>query len=195
MPLLGPLDPLPYRPRRIIVAGPSGAGKTTLARRISAVLGIVHVEIDGLYHGAGWVPRPEFLEDVYRFTAAPQWVAEWQYSAVRGHLAQRAELLVWLDLPRYRVMRQLVRRTVRRRVRREVLWNGNVEPGLWTVVTDPEHVLRWSWTSHHRTPMRVRELLERRADLPVVRLRSHTESRRWLGGPLREARGTAPAQG
>jgi hypothetical protein len=57
-------------------------------------------------------------------------VTEWQYSLVRGILAERADLLIWLDLTRGVVMWQVVRRTLRRRLRREVLWNGNIEPPL-----------------------------------------------------------------
>jgi adenylate kinase family enzyme len=88
--VLGPDDPLPRRPRRVLVAGASGAGKTTVAGRVAAVLGVPHVELDSLYHGPGWVPRPEFEADVYAFTAGPAWVTEWQYTKVRPLLAARA---------------------------------------------------------------------------------------------------------
>jgi len=48
-------DPLPHRPQRVLVAGASGSGKTTVAARVSAALGLLHTEIDGLYHGPGWL--------------------------------------------------------------------------------------------------------------------------------------------
>jgi len=181
-------DPLPARPRRILVAGTSGAGKTTMARALSARLGLPHIDIDGLYHGPGWVPRPEFAADVAAFVAADEWVTEWQYSAVRPLLLARADLLVWLDLTRVRVLAQLVPRTLRRRVRRVELWNGNVEPPLWTVLTNPEHIVRWSWKTHARLAPRVESLLSRRPDLPVVRLNSHADANKWLRGPVHEAR-------
>jgi adenylate kinase family enzyme len=184
--MLGPADPLPGRPRRVLVAGTSGAGKTTTARRIAAALGIPHVEIDGLFHGPDWVPRPSFEADVHRFAAEPVWVTEWQYAGVRAHLAERADLLVWLDLPRRVVMRQVVRRTLRRRLRRQRLWNGNVEPPLRTFFTDDEHIVRWAWVHHGGTGPRVARLLEHRPDLPVVRLRSRREVARWLDGSLRD---------
>ncbi|OIJ63923.1 AAA family ATPase [Streptomyces mangrovisoli] len=192
MPLLGPNDPLPDLPRRVLVAGTSGSGKTTLAARVGAELGVPHVEIDALYHGPDWTPRPTFETDVHRFSAEQGWVTEWQYGLVRAHLAERADLLIWLDLPRTRVMRQVVRRTLRRRLRRERLWNGNVEPPLWTIFTDREHIVRWAWNTHAKTAARVSAVLDARPELMVVRLRDRAETAHWLGGPLRVAAGTVP---
>jgi adenylate kinase family enzyme len=87
VPLLGPGDALPHRPQRVLVAGASGSGKTTLAGRIAAALHAPHVEIDSLFHGPNWTPRPSFEADVHRFAADSTWVTEWQYGAVRWHLA------------------------------------------------------------------------------------------------------------
>lgn len=179
MPILDATSLPPQRPCRVLVAGASGSGKTTLAARIGAALGIDHVEIDALHHGPNWVPRTSFGDDVARFTAGPHWVTEWQYSSVRGLLAQRADTMVWLDLPRSTVMWQVSRRTLRRRARREVLWNGNLEPPLRTVLTDPDHIIRWAWRTHGLYPDRISEVLRRRPDLPVVRLASSAEVRDW----------------
>ncbi len=188
MPVLGPDDPLGGRPRRVLVAGGSGAGKSTLAARIGVVLGLPHVEIDGLYHGPGWTPRPTFEADVRRFAAEPAWVTEWQYTVVRPLLLERAELLVWLDLPRGLVMRQVVLRTLRRRLMRRELWNGNLEPPLRTFLTRRDHIVRWAWRTHRASADRVARLILQRPDLVVVRLRSRADVVRWSRGPLTAAR-------
>jgi adenylate kinase family enzyme len=192
VPVLTCDDPLPARPRRVLVAGGSGSGKTTLAGRVSQLLDVQHVEIDALFHGPGWTPRPEFVADVERFSSGPAWVTEWQYGAVRALLAQRADLLLWLDLPRSTVMRQVVRRTVARRLGGHELWNGNREAPLWTVLTDDEHVIRWAWHTHGEWPGRVAQVAARHPDLPVVRLRRHAEAERWLRGPLTDVVGRDP---
>jgi adenylate kinase family enzyme len=179
-------DRLPARPQRVLVAGTSGAGKTTLAAALSRALGVPHVELDGLFHGPDWTPRPEFEAEVLALASGPQWVTEWQYGVVRPLLLGRADLLVWLDLPRAVVLQQVVRRTVRRRLRRTELWNGNVEPPFRTILTEPDHIVRWAWTSHAWTGPRVEAAQRSRPELPVVRLRSRSEVRRWLAGPLRE---------
>ena len=172
----------------MVVAGVSGSGKTTLAGRIAQLTGGPHTEIDGLRHGSGWQPRPEFVEDVRAFTAADAWTTEWQYSAVRDLLAERADLLVWLDLPFFRVtLPRVVRRTLRRRIHRTELWNGNREPRLRTIVRDPEHIIRWSISTRNVYAERVPAAERTHPHLVVVRLRSAREVDRWLAGPLRAA--------
>lgn len=167
---------------RILVAGPSGCGKTTLAARIAERLDIPHTEIDALHHGPNWTPRPEFVADVHAFTAEDRWVTEWQYDQVRQHLLDRATLLVHLDLPRATVMQQVVRRTLRRRLRREQLWNGNVEPPLHTIFTDPEHIVRWSWAGIEKYRRKVAQVRADHPGLPVVTLHSHRQADEWLAG-------------
>lgn len=49
--------------RRISVVGVTGAGKTTLARRLSDLLDVPHVELDALHWEPNWTPAPV---DVFR---------------------------------------------------------------------------------------------------------------------------------
>lgn len=181
-------DPLPARPRRVLVAGVAGSGKTTLAARIAPVTHGAHTEIDALYWGPAWTPRPEFLDDVHTLVDTPSWTTEWQYNVVRPLLAARADLLVWLDLPFYRVtLPSVVRRTVHRRLHRQVLWNGNVERPLRRVVTDPDHIVRWAFGTRNNFVEQVPRLADTCPQLVVVRLRSRRELESWLAGPLARA--------
>jgi adenylate kinase family enzyme len=181
-------DPLPDLPRRVLVAGTSGAGKTSLAERVSAAIDAPHTEIDGLFHGPGWVPRPAFAADVAELAAEPAWVTEWQYEPVRQMLLSRADLLVWLDLPRPVVMWRVTSRTVRRRLTGTVLWNGNLEPPLRTILTDRDHIVRWAFRTHPDTGVRVAAAVRERPELPVVRLTRGGQVDEWIDGPLRNAR-------
>lgn len=167
-------------PRRILVAGTSGSGKSTVAADVAVRTGLPYVELDALRHGPGWVVRPEFVADGTALAARDAWITEWQYSALRPLLLDRRSC--GPDLPRWRVFAQLVSRTVRRRLRRTVLGNGNVEPPLWSVFTDPEHLLRWAWRSHPRTALRIARAQADGRCPPVVRLRSRSAVRAWLAG-------------
>ncbi len=186
--MLGAGDRLPARPARVLVSGTSGSGKTTLSAQIARISGAPYREIDSLYWGEQWTPRPSFLADVRTIADAPSWVSEWQYTGARPLLAARANLVVWLDLPFAHTMRRLIARTLRRRLRREVLWNGNREPPLRTVLTNRDHVVRWAWRIHPTIGPRVLELAGDRPDLPIVRLHSAREVAQWVDGPLRAAR-------
>jgi adenylate kinase family enzyme len=181
MPLLGPADPLPHVPRRVLVAGNAGSGKSTLCRRIAECRDLRRIELDSLYWGPQWTPRPEFAREVAAFAQEDTWVTEFQYREVRPALLARADTLVWLDHPFTTVMGRLVGRTVRRRAGRVELWNGNQEPSLWSAFTDSEHILRWGWKTYRRNRARVLALVD---EVVVVRLRGQGQVERWLAGPL-----------
>lgn len=179
--VLSAADPLPLRPRRVLVCGVSGSGKSTLAARIGSALGIPYTEIDALYHGPKWVPRPQFIRDVDVLIAGDAWVTEWQYRVARTRLLDRADLLVWLDYPFRVSFARIVRRTLRRRIRRETLWHGNVEPPLHSFFTNPDdNVVRWALSTRDRYRERVPAVADDRPGLPIVRLRSPREAGDWV---------------
>lgn len=167
-------DPITWTPQRIAVAGVSGAGKTTLCNQLAGLLGCRRVELDSLYHGPGWVPRESFLDDVKALIDEPSWALELQYRQVRPLIAARADTIVWLDYPARIQMTRLVRRTLLRRVRREKLWNGNVEPPLRTILTEPDHILRFGWRTRNTLKPVMPTLEGRFPGLNVVRL-THPE--------------------
>lgn len=137
--------------RRVSVVGVSGAGKTTLGRRLGERLDVPSVELDSIFHQPGWqeLPTDEFRRRVAEVVAGDGWVVDGNYSAVRDLVWERADTVVWLDLPRPLVMRRVIRRTLRRTVTREELWNGNREPLLAPLRLDPEKsMIRWSWVNH-----------------------------------------------
>jgi adenylate kinase family enzyme len=146
----------------VSVVGVSGSGKTTVARRLAARLGVPHVELDALYHGPDWSPAPDdlFLARVDRATASGGWVVDGNYSVVRPLVWARANTVVWVDPPRWRVTAQITGRTVRRTLTREELWNGNREPITGIVRWDPERsVVRWSWTTFRHNRERYRRAM------------------------------------
>jgi adenylate kinase family enzyme len=180
--MLSASQPLPApRPRRVLVAGVSGVGKTTFARRIAEALGLPHTELDGLYHGPNWTPRTSFEADVAALAASPAWVTEWQYSTARPVLAENADLLVWLDLPFRVTLARVIRRTVRRARSGETLWNGNVEPGIVHAFTAPEGIVVWAIRTRRKYRREVPALEPLHPRLHIVRVRSQREADEWLG--------------
>ena len=160
--------------RVTIIASASGSGKTTVARRLAALLGVPHVELDALHHRAGWreATADELRREVEPIVATNGWVVDGVYRSKLGDLTlERADTVVWLDLPRRVWLPRLVRRTVRRVVLREELWNGNRE-SLRSVLFGRDSLIRFALRNdrsrRHRYP---REL----AGYRVARLRSQRE--------------------
>ena len=179
-------DPLPLRPERVLIAGVTGSGKTTLARRVAEMWDLRHIEIDGLFHGENWTPRPSFIDDVRAFAAEDRWVTEWQYTSkgTDAILAPRAQLVIWRDYPYPLVRRRLLLRTLKRRVLRTQLWNGNVEPALWRREgwTGENDILRWQKDTRDKWERRMPSIEAALPHLHVVRFGHPTELEKWLAG-------------
>jgi adenylate kinase family enzyme len=167
--------------QRVLVAGSSGAGKTTMAAALAERLDLPHTELDGLWHGPGWVPRPEFTADVEAMLAAGRWVTEYQYRPVKARLLGEAQAVVWLDHPFPLVVVRLARRTAVRAVTRRAYWNGNRESvAMWLRASHPLRIVlsREFWAKRRRTEAEFAEAAGR--GVVVVRLRGARRTRRWL---------------
>lgn len=137
------------------------------------------LELDSIRHQPGWVELPddEFRARTADVVAGDGWVVDGNYSAVRPIVRSRATLVVWLDLPRWRVMLQIVPRTLRRVVLRRELWNGNRESWRGLLSRNPEDsIIVWAWTTHGRRQREYSAQLDER----WVRLRSRREVEAWL---------------
>lgn len=172
--------------RRVVVVGTSGAGKTRLAKRLAAELGVPHVELDALYNGPGWRPREaeDFRRAVERATAGEGWVVDGNYRLlVQDIVTERADTLVWLDLSRPVVMWQILARTLGRLLLRRELWNGNRERWRNLATLDPqESIVLWAWTTHGARRERYEARLASGAwgHLHVERLRTRRQVARFL---------------
>jgi len=166
--------------RRVcILASASGSGKTTLGRALADRLGVPFHELDALHHGAGWTEAtPSELRDrVEPLVASDAWVIDGAYRGKIGDLVlERADTVVWLDLPRRLWLPRLIARTVRRVVLRETLWNGNRET-LRGAVWGRDALIPFAWRTF---PDRRRRYPVELARYTVVHLRSTAEVRRFL---------------
>ncbi|HEY2367630.1 MAG TPA: shikimate kinase [Polyangiaceae bacterium] len=134
------------------ILGASGAGKTTLAARLAARLGVEHIELDAVYHGPNWTARPpdEFRARVEAIVKREAWVIDGGYGAVLGDVVPHAaDTIVWLDLPLLVTLARLTRRSARRLVMRTELWNGNRE-SLRGLIGSRDALFPWAVTGHAR---------------------------------------------
>jgi adenylate kinase family enzyme len=175
----------------VSVVGSSGSGKTTFAARLAARLGVPHIELDAINWGPNWTPlsTETFAARVRAATDGDGWVCDGNYSGVRPIVLERADTVVWLDLPLRTCLARMLRRTARRVRTREELWGGNRES--WREVFIGRDALLWWLISQHRRKRRDYAARLAGGDggrLQVLRFRTSAEADRWLGGLSVQAR-------
>jgi adenylate kinase family enzyme len=168
-----------------------------MARELAAIMGVPHIELDEIHHQPDWepLPREEFQRVVAAAAAAGGWVMDGNYGTVRPLVWARADTVVWLDLPKRTVMRQLTWRTLRRVAGHKELWNGNRETWGNFLSWNPEQsVISWAWHKHAEDRARYAAAASdpANAHLRFVRLRSRGEVSRFLDEARRDTSRAEP---
>lgn len=162
-------------PRRVMVIGPCGAGKSHAGRRIAERMQLPLVHMDQLGWKAGWVERsPEELHQLVEAAAAEErWLIEGNYGSTMHLRLPRAELVVYLDYPISFCLARILRRWWQSRGRtRPDMAEGceeRLDPAfLW-------YVLRWNSGPGPRTEAKLAGHEDK-----VVRLASPQELEDWI---------------
>jgi adenylate kinase family enzyme len=142
------MDHPPAASPRVVVIGSSCAGKSTFAQALAHARGCPYVELDELFWGPDWTPKPadEFARLVTQATQGDAWVVAGNYSSVRDIVGPRATTIVWLDYGFARVLWRGLRRTLVRALSGAVLFHGNRE-SLRRAFLSRESILWWIITT------------------------------------------------
>ncbi len=88
--------------QRIAIIGCPGAGKSTFALRLGALLGIDVIHLDRLYWHPGWVrtPTEEWLQIQTAALQADRWIVDGNYAASIPLRLALADTVIFFDFPR-----------------------------------------------------------------------------------------------
>jgi adenylate kinase family enzyme len=167
--------------RRIAVVGNTGSGKTTLARRLAAQLGVPHFELDALFWRPGWemAPTEQFRAQVTEVMRAEAWVIDGNsFGRLGERVLEQADLVVWLDPPLRTILARLTRRTAERIRSGEEMWGTNRET-IRGAFLSRNSLFVWAMRMHFQKRAERGEVIAR---FPHVRLRSTREAEEWLRG-------------
>lgn len=166
---------------RVAVVGAGGAGKSTFARELGAIVQLPVYHLDEYHWLPGWKEPPK---EAWRATqsdlaAADQWIVEGNYGASFDIRFDRADTVYVLSLSRWVCSARVLKRVLKN-------WRREIQaPGC------PEHFdlkfLRWVWRYSIDSRPRLDEALARHKNrLEVIELTSRLEVREYLDFIRRE---------
>ena len=105
--------------KRVLVIGPCGAGKSTLATTLGKRLGLPVHHIDQLNWKSGWVEgtKEELRAKLRTIVATDRWLIDGNYGGTLDERLPRADTIVYLDFPIWLCLWRLGRRIASHRGR------------------------------------------------------------------------------
>lgn len=162
--------------KKIIVIGSPGAGKSTLARKISELTGITLHHLDRIHWMPGWKPIEDdrFVEKQQKIFSDKSWIIDGNYQTTLNLRIEAADTIIFLDLPRRLCLyRALKRSTLLRNVERKDMAEGCTEK----VNMD---FLKWIWNYRKRERPKTVEALSKSLEKNVIILKSSKEVNNFI---------------
>jgi len=99
--------------QRVMIVGPCGAGKSTLARKIHQLTGLDLVSLDQYYFKPNWVETPpdEWASKVKELASRPSWVIDGNYGGTMDLRIKKADTIIFLDYPTWKCLFRVLKRT------------------------------------------------------------------------------------
>jgi adenylate kinase family enzyme len=161
--------------QRVLVIGPCGAGKSTLARALGARLGLPVFHMDQLNWQPGWVEssKDEIRARLRDILAADRWLIDGNYGGTLVPRLKRADTVIYLDYP--------IGLCLARVLRRIWVYRGRTRPDMTEGC--PErfdlaflwYLIRWNSGPRPRT-----EATLRGHEGKVIRLKSPAALDQWM---------------
>lgn len=164
--------------QRVNIVGTSGSGKSTAGKLIAKKLGYPYVELDEIQWKPNWTEstEEELFTNLERSLEGESWVLDGNYSKTVPIKWKRVQLVVWLDLPYWLTLYQVISRTIRRSLTKEELWAGNRE-SLRKAFFHRDSIIWWSLTNLRKNRRHYLAAMgdARYSHIRFVRIRSRKE--------------------
>jgi adenylate kinase family enzyme len=165
--------------RRVVVTGLAGSGKSTFSVALAAKTGLPVIHLDLHFWKPGWVApsETEWREKQYGVLAGDTWIADGNYHETLDLRLERADTVVFLDLPWWLCAGRAFRRGFR--------MPGELPEGCgysaWLRLRDEWRLAVRIWRERRSEPEREHETISRHSQhVPLYVLRSKRAVREFL---------------
>ncbi|APX12236.1 AAA family ATPase [Tateyamaria omphalii] len=165
--------------QRVMIIGQPGSGKSTLAGQLGDKTFLHVIHIDLIHWTSGWVERAAQEKSAMTLDviAKPTWIFEGGHSRTWPQRLDRADTLIWLDLPLGLRLRRVLWRTIKH--------YGRSRPDLPEGCPEQfsAEFLSYIWRTRHTSRANMRALYDGApADKTKYHLTSPAAVRRFLDG-------------
>lgn len=147
--------------KKIMVIGCAGSGKTTIAFKLHKKLHLPIIHLDQYYWKQNWQRSDldEFTQTHDKLCLQDAWIMEGSYMKLLENRAAQADMIIFLDMPRYICLWRVIKRTI---------FNiGKTIPGnpedcpqeLFTIKFI--YFLQWIWNFNNRYKQTTLDLLNK----------------------------------
>lgn len=162
--------------QRVVILGCPGSGKSTLARALGEKTSLPVVHGDKLFWHTGWVESSKEEIDRKLIAAAQEdhWIIDGNYTRTLPYRLQRADTILYLDLPRWVSVSSVIKRIF--------FYRGTTRPDLPEGC--PERIelefLSWVWNFNKTKREKLYALLEQYPDKTIHIFRSRRAVNKFI---------------
>ena len=161
--------------QRVLVIGPCGAGKSTLAVELGRKLSLPVFHMDQINWRPGWIEssKDDILAKLRQIISTDRWLIDGYYGGTLAERLERADTVVYLDYPIRLCFTRLIRRvwTYRGRTRPDMTEGCPERFDLEFLI----YLIRWNSGPRPRTEQALSG-----HEHKIIRLRSPDDLRRWM---------------
>ncbi|MHB8927486.1 MAG: DNA topology modulation protein [Bacillota bacterium] len=165
------------RPKKVIIVGSAGAGKSTLAKQLGPLLGLEVIHLDALFWKPGWVetPRDEWRAIQQRLITRDSWLIDGNYGSTLDLRLAAADTIIFIDLSRWLCLWRVLKRRVK--------YHGRVRSDIGSGCPESIDWEFFRWVFRFPTderPQVLKKLEQHAPGKTVYRLRTPAEVGRFL---------------
>ncbi|TFE02486.1 DNA topology modulation protein [Jeotgalibacillus sp. R-1-5s-1] len=161
--------------KKILIIGSGGAGKSTIARRLSNILSIPVYHLDALFWKPGWEQsdREEFRHKIQDIMMQKTWILDGNFNSTMEQRLEMCDTVIFLHYSRFVC--------TSRAIKRRLQYANRSRPDMTEGCKEKLDMdfLKWIWFYNDRHAPVVMDRLNK-TDARIIILQSPSETAKWL---------------